>query len=122
MGYWKKRALKAEREKRYAESSAKLANCLREEQKDKFAELTERDTYQAIAIETILEENRKLRRQHSADLEREDALAKEIEKLTAQLNAMRALADALKANNVKLWGMIHAARGGQQKQEGGATA
>lgn len=114
MGYWKKRALKAEREKRYAESSARLEKCLREEQKDKVAEMSERDTYQAIAIETILEENRKLRRQHSADQAREETLQKEIEKLNAQVETLRALAEALKANNVKLWTMM--------RKEGGQTA
>lgn len=96
--YWKKRALKAERKIRYAESSAKLSEAFRQEQKGALAELSERDRYQAIAVETLQDENRRLAAQHKADMDRQDALAREIEDQAATIDALRSAVKLLQAS------------------------
>lgn len=101
--YWKKRALVAERELRSARGTAAAAKALREDQEDRFQQLNERDTYQAIAIETLQEENRNLRRQHRRDEDLVEELEKEIEEKEATLNTLRGVMQVMEENNRRLW-------------------
>ncbi len=101
--YWKKRAMKAERELRSARGTAAAAKALREDQEDRFQQLNERDTYQAIAIETLQEENRNLRRQHRRDEDLVEELEKEIEEKEATLNTLRGVMQVMEENNRRLW-------------------
>lgn len=104
--YWKKRAMKAERELRRARGDAACEKALREDQKDRVAQMSERDGYQAIAIETLQEENRKLQQQHERDLDRQEAQAKEIERQQETIEALRSTVSLLQGYNSKLWGLI----------------
>lgn len=101
--YWKKRAMKAERELRSARGTAAAAKALREDQEDRFQQLNERDTYQAIAIETLQEENRNLRRQHRRDEDLVEELEKEIEEKEATLNTLRGVMQVMEENNRRIW-------------------
>ena len=105
--YWKKRAMKAERELRSARGTAAAAKALREDQEDRFQQLNERDTYQAIAIETLQEENRNLRRQHRRDEDLVEELEKEIEEKEATLNTLRGVMQVMEENNRRLWERIY---------------
>ena len=78
MFYWKKRALKAERDLKYAQSSARCAEALRQEDKCLLQELSN-------AIGTMFTEALDLRRTHEKDLATIEALQKEIEDLQGQL-------------------------------------